>query len=78
MSVVTYTSSDRAIDLPNDGYGFCCGLAPEVFTWRKHKLLIGIQCRNLNCTNHVGVLCYKDEAKEKWEKFRNDNTESNR
>ena len=71
--ILTVTSSARAVDLPSEDWALCCGLAPEVFTWTRGmgKGMIGINCRNLACKNHKGVLAYEGDARETWERWRN-------
>jgi hypothetical protein len=71
MSIITVTSSVRAIDLPTDGWVPCCGQAPEVFTWPRGmgKGMIGIRCKRDGCINHQGILDYERDAKLRWNRI---------
>lgn len=71
MSVITYTSSERAQERPGNDYPPCCGRTPLVLTWpKRHKGLVAIMCQNPACPNHAGVLCYgPNESQERWASF---------
>ena len=72
MAIITFTSSERPIELEMP-LPPCCGQQPEVVKW-KRKALVGIYCRNPKCENHPnGVLCYDNsqDIQTRWEQFRN-------
>lgn len=59
MSILTYTSSERAQETPTD-YPPCCGQSPVKWTWRK-KGFVAIACVSPTCENHQGVLGYGEK-----------------
>lgn len=72
MAIITYTSSERPVDIQMD-LPTCCGQKPEVIKWKRKKL-VGVYCRNPKCDLHSnGVLCYDDkkDIETRWEEFRN-------
>lgn len=69
MSILTYTSSERAVERIGEEYPPCCGRAPMVLTWPK-KELTSIICVSPACPNHEGVLCYSGDAMARWSQVR--------
>lgn len=69
MSKFTVVLKDRPEEIDNADYTTCCGRKPKVQLWDSRDM-ISVHCRNPECSNNeVGVLCYKEEAVERWVKF---------
>jgi hypothetical protein len=65
MSIITCTSTERAVDIPADGFALCCGQRPFAIRWPK-KELTSVMCRNPACINSTGVLACDVDIVDKW------------
>jgi hypothetical protein len=71
MAIITYQSSERPNEIPNEEYGTCCGLPPRVFLFKRAEIL-SIECRNPECELSYpnAVAAYVNDGPKTWDKWR--------
>lgn len=75
MSVTTTISTKRPEVLSSEGWPTCCGLAPEVLSFRGRGFRhVAVFCQNPACERSEergGVQASDVDIRAKWERYRN-------
>lgn len=68
MSIVTWVSKARGMNVILPNLPLCCGLIPTAMEWKRQEMT-SIACTNPGCPNHNGVLDYTVDLPKRWVKF---------